>query len=82
MLKDQKHFAFFGEKGNFDFYSYKNERNIKRVKRYEGIYIKYNDSIYEINHKLIIGFQVDNTNTNGITIINLELMKREITITN
>ena len=80
LLKDQKHFAFFGEKGNFDFYSYKNERNIKRVKRYEGIYIKYNDSIYEINNKLIIGFQVDNTNTNGITIINLELMKREITI--
>ena len=33
-----------------------------------------------VNNKLIIGFQVDNTNTNGITIINLELMKREITI--
>ena len=79
ILKDQRHLVLYGEKGYLDFYQFNSETEVIREKRFDNIFIKYNDSVFEVNNRIIIGCQVDKENTNAITIINL-LMKREITI--
>ena len=75
ILKDQNHFVLYGDNGYliiYDIYSY------KCIKRFESLYIKNEGAVYETNQSLIIGYQIDNEN--AITIINLQLMSKVITI--
>ena len=75
ILKDQNHFVLYGDNGYliiYDIYSY------KCIKRFESLYIKNERAVYETNQSLIIGYQIDNEN--AITIINLQLMSKVITI--